>query len=253
MHLFQLAVTCLLTAAPSDAGVANPNKNQLVADAGGLAEKARAPLAPEVKALVDRVQTFYEKTADFVSGFRQDYTYKTFKRTQTSSGTVTFKKPGLMRWEYERPTPKTFVLAQDKVYAYDPEAKLLTRAAIGTNALSASVTFLWGQGKLADEFAIVKKSGASDGGTPLTAVLEMTPLQADPRFKRVLLEVDLATAAVTKSTVIDPDGSENAITFLALKTNTGVDEKTFKLSPPPGTQVQDFTQAGAGKIDAGTK
>lgn len=120
MHLFQLAVTCLLTAAPSDAGVANPNKNQLVADAGGLAEKARAPLAPEVKALVDRVQTFYEKTADFVSGFRQDYTYKTFKRTQTSSGTVTFKKPGLMRWEYERPTPKTFVLAQDKVYAYDP-------------------------------------------------------------------------------------------------------------------------------------
>ena len=41
-------------------------------------------------------------------------------------------------------------------------------------------------------------------------------------------------------TVVDPDGSENAISFLALKTNVGIDENHFKISPPPGTQVQDF-------------
>jgi outer membrane lipoprotein carrier protein len=239
MTLLQFAAACLLAAAPPPPAAP--------ANAGTPASEAA-----EVKALVERVQGFYEKTSDFVAGFEQAYTYKAFKRTQRSTGTVSFKKPGLMRWEYTTPAPKTFVLAGEKVYAYDPEAKLLTRAALGTNKLSASVTFLWGEGKLADEFTIARKAPAA--GAKGTVVLELTPKKPDPRFKRVLLEVDLATAQVRTSTVVDPDGSENAITFLDLKTNTGIDEKAFKLSPPPGTQVQDFTQLGAAPTpDAGVK
>jgi outer membrane lipoprotein carrier protein len=223
----------------SDAGVVRDAG--LRADAGVVT--ARAPLSADVRALVDRVQTFYESTKDFRADFRQDYTYKILKRTQTSTGTVTYRKPALMRWEYLKPSARTFVLAGDKVYAYDPDAKLLTRASIATNTLSASVTFLWGQGKLMDEFEIVKKPCSSCKGV----LLEMTPLKADPRFKRVFLEVDHATAQVLKSTVIDPDGSENAISFIKLTPNVGVEESVFKLSPPAGTQVQDFT---APKADA---
>jgi outer membrane lipoprotein carrier protein len=215
---------------------------------GGVAVPAAAPaMKPEVKALVDRVQAFYEKTQSFTADFRQDYTYKSFKRTQTSTGKVTYKKPALMRWDYEKPSPRTFVLAVDRVYAYDPEAKLLTRAAISTNQLSASVSFLWGQGKLADEFSIAPKACAACKGT----LLELTPLKPDPRFRKVSLEVDPATAQVLKSTVTDPDGSENAIAFIGLKTNQEVDAGVFKLTPPPGTQMQDFLSAGAGLVDAG--
>ena len=200
-----------------------------------------AAMAPEVKALVDRVQAFYEKTDDFSANFRQEYTYKAFKRVQNSTGKVTFKKPALMRWEYEKPSPKTFVLAGDKVYAHDPEAMTLTKASIGTNQLSASVTFLWGKGRLADEFAITQRPCDKCQGT----LLEMVPLKPDPRFQRIRLEVDPKSAMVVKSTVVDPDGSENAITFLELKTNTGVGADHFKLTPPPGTQVQDFTKVVA--------
>lgn len=202
--------------------------------------KAPPAMAADVKALVDRMQAFYEQTQDFTADFEQRYTYKAFKRTQVSTGTVVFKKPALMRWEYLTPAKKTFVLAGDKVYAHDPEAMLLTRANVSTNQLSASVTFLWGQGKLAEEFAIEKTACKACKGTQLT----MTPLQPDPRFKQILLEVDPKSAQVLKSTVIDPDGSENAITFKNTKTNTGVGADTFKLDPPEGTQIQDFTQAG---------
>jgi len=237
------ACTFLLHAAAADAGaVAKPDAGVAVvakADAGVPAVK-KADLAPDVKALVDRVQAFYEKTQDFTADFKQDYTYKAFKRTQTSSGKVTFKKPALMRWEYEKPSPRTFVLAGDRVFAHDPEAKLITRAALSTNQLSASVTFLFGVGKLENEFAIVKKACAKCTGTQL----EMTPLVPDPRFKKILLEVDEKTAQVLKSTVIDPDGSENAISFLNLTTNVGINESHFKLTPPPGTQVQDFLTGG---------
>lgn len=226
-----------------------------LSDAGVVVKKAE--LTADVKTLVDRVQAFYEKTQDFTADFTQDYTYKAFKRTQSSSGKVTFKKPALMRWEYEKPSPKTFVLAGERVLAHDPEAKLVTVASIATNQLSASVTFLFGVGKLENEFSIAKKACAKCAGTQL----EMTPLVADPRFKRILLEVDEKTAMVMKSTVIDPDGSQNAITFSNLKSNVGINETHFKITPPPGTQVQDFRTGakmtvpagdGGATLDAGT-
>jgi outer membrane lipoprotein carrier protein len=240
--VFNALLLALVVGATGDAG--RPLDAGITSDAG-----VKVSLAPDVKALVDRVQAFYEKTQDFTADFKQEYTYKAFKRTQTSSGKVTFSKPALMRWEYEEPTPKTFVLAKDRVLAFDPEAKLLTRAALNTNQLSASVTFLFGVGKLESEFSIVKKACAGCRGT----ALEMTPLVPDPRFKKIVLEVDEKTAQVLKSTVFDPDGSENAITFIGLKTNVGINESHFKVSPPPGTQVQDFlgSQPSVGGKDGG--
>ncbi|RYZ34342.1 MAG: outer membrane lipoprotein carrier protein LolA [Myxococcaceae bacterium] len=210
---------------------------------------APAPTAPkpapkmtaEVKTLVDRMQAFYEKTNDFKSGFKQDYKYKTFRRTQSSTGTVTYKKPGLMRWEYGNPSPRTFVLAGSKVYAYDPAAQTLSVAAVDTNQLSASVTFLFGQGKLADEFAISKGDCKDCKGT----LLVLDPLKTEPRFRQVRLEVDPASAQVLKSTVVDPDGSENTIAFVDLKTNVGIAADSFKLNPPEGTRVDDFTKPKA--------
>jgi outer membrane lipoprotein carrier protein len=177
----------------------------LFADGGAApaqaAAQARKPMAPEVKSLVERMQSFYEKTDDFTASFKQEYTYKAFKRTQTSTGLVTFKKPGLMRWEYAKPSPKSFVLAGEKVYAYDPEAMTLTKASINTHQLSASVTFLWGQGKLADEFDISRAECKACQG-PLLA---LDPVKPDPRFKQIRLEVDPKTAQVLQSTVVDPD------------------------------------------------
>jgi len=251
MYLEKLLVTLL--AAPVIAPVPSTLSHQVVAQAP--AQQAPAPTAapkaaeapkpaekkassPEVTELVTRMQSFYEKTQDFSSEFKQDYKYKALRRTQTSTGKVTYKKPGLMRWEYEKPSARTFVLAGEKVYAYDPAAQTLSVGRIDTTQLSASVTFLFGQGKLADEFSISKGACKDCKGT----LLVLDPLKADPRFRQVRLEVDPKTAQVLKSTVVDPDGSENTIAFLELKTNVGVAKENFQLNPPKGTRIDDFTQ-----------
>jgi outer membrane lipoprotein carrier protein len=221
-------------AAPKDGGTAAKPAERQELKPGAT---PRPVMAPDVEKLVERLQAFYEKTQDFSAGFRQDYTYKAFKKTVTSTGKVTFKKPALMRWEYETPNKKTFVLNNDKVYMHDPDAMTLTKANAGQDKLSASVTFLWGKGKLADEFAIAKKDCATCKGT----LLELTPLKSDPRFNKVFFEVDPVSAQVMKSTVVDPDGSENAIAFTTLALNTGVKDEFFKLAPPAGTQMMDLT------------
>lgn len=255
--LIDTLLALLLSAQPAAAAESKPAESKsATAPAAAPAPAAPAPaatpaaapsmpattvkgsVAPDVKALVERMQAFYEKTNDFRSDFKQDYTYKTFRRTQTSTGTVTYKKPALMRWEYEVPSKRTFVLAGSKVYAYDPEAQSLTVGSLDTSKLSASVTFLFGQGRLADEFNIKKGTCADCKGT----LLVLDPAQPDPRFRQVRLEVDTQTAQVLKSTVVDPDGSENAISFLNLKQNVGVESGSFKINPPEGTRVDDFTK-----------
>jgi outer membrane lipoprotein carrier protein len=200
-------------------------------------KKQPAP-ADEVKALVDRVQAFYEKTTDFSALFKQEYTYQSFNRKMTSEGKVFFLKPAMMRWEYQKPSPKSFVLTGEKVYAYDPEAMTLTIASFRSNQLSASVTFLWGQGRLEKEFAISRVDCSSCQGT----LLELIPHKPDPRFQKIKLEVDPRSAQVLRSIVIDPDGSENAITFTDFKANQKLSKEQFKLEPPPGTQVVDLTK-----------
>jgi outer membrane lipoprotein carrier protein len=200
-------------------------------------------------ALVEKVQAFYEKTDDFEASFTQAYSYKAFKRTQRSSGKVAFKKPALMKWEYLEPAPKTFVLSGEKMYAHDPEAKTLTRGELGANQLSASVTFLWGRGRLADEFKIALIGCPSCAAN--RAMLELVPKNPDPRYKLLRLEVDTQSGQVMVSTVIDPDGSANRVAFDALKRNVGLSQESFKLSPPAGTQIIDLGQAAQGGSPAG--
>lgn len=210
-------------------------------DGGTISAGPKKEMTPEVRGLVERLQSFYEKTADFRADFRQEYTYRAFKRTQVSTGKVIFRKPtttspAMMRWEYEKPSPKTFVLVGDRILAHDAEAKVVTIASISTSQLSVSVTFLFGVGKLVDEFSIVERTCERCAGREL----ELTPLVADVRFRQILFEVNEGSGQVLRSTVVDPDGSQNVIRFSHLEPNIGVEEAQFRLAVPPGTQVQDF-------------
>jgi outer membrane lipoprotein carrier protein len=202
---------------------------------GGAPPPRAAEATPEVKALVERMQAFYEHTQDFTARFRQEYAYKSFGRTVTSTGTVAFKKPAQMRWDYETPTKRSFVLSGEKAYAWDPAAQTLTRAALPSSELSTSVTFLWGKGRLLDEFAVVRGPCTDCQGT----LLVFTPLKAEARFRELRLELDPKTAQVRKTVVVDPDGSENTIVFSDLKTNIGLSKERFVLEVPEGTQVLD--------------
>jgi outer membrane lipoprotein carrier protein len=185
------------------------------------------------------MQGFYERTQDFTADFKQEYHYKTFNRTVVSTGTVAFQKPAKMRWEYLTPSKRSFVLSADRIYALDPEAQTLTKAALPTSQLSASVTFLWGKGKLSDEFDISRTECKECLGTLLT----LLPKKPDARFREVQLDIDPKSAQVRRSIVIDPDGSRNVITFSNLKTNVSLPKETFQLTPPPGTQIIDTTTA----------
>ncbi len=193
-----------------------------------------APADPDVKRAVDQMQRFYEETKDFTAAFQQNYRHKGFP-VQKASGTVRFKKRGgSMRWDYLKPDEKVFVISGKKIFSYDKEARQLSVASVDTDRLSASITFLWGQGKLEREFNIRKASRADlTGGI----ALELVPKAVDPRFREVFFLLDPKTYAVKESLVVDPDGSENRVAFLDVKTNTGFSDEVFQIEHPKDTQI----------------
>jgi len=194
-----------------------------------------APQAADA-GLVERVQRFYEKTRDFSADFEQEYRYEAMGRTEKSSGTVQVKKPGLMRWDYAKPWPRRFVLDGKSLYVHDVEDNSVTiKRDFASDSLSAAVTFLWGKGRLGDEFLATKVDRPEYGA----AVLELVPKKPQPGFRKVFFAVDPATGAVVASVVVDSQGNENRISFRNVRANQGVPDARFRFEIPRGATVEE--------------
>jgi len=189
--------------------------------------------------VADRIQRFYDSTKDFQAMFKQEYQSKALGSQKESSGFVYIKKPGMMRWDYVRPQAKHFVADGKALYIYDPELEQVMRdRSFDGKELTTAVTFLWGKGKLTEEFN-VEFSDRIDLQGKDRVVLEMTPKKA-ARFTRLTFVVDKKTFAVTETHVEDPGGNINRIIFSHVSTNVGLKDKAFQFTIPEGVDVMDL-------------
>lgn len=197
--------------------------------------KKKGHVAKDAKALVDKVQAFYQHTRAFEAHFEQTYDYKLFHRTLHSSGTVAFKKPGLMRWDYEKPRKKSFIVDGHDLWIWTPaDQEVIRRKGFSTNQLSTSITFLWGRGRLADSFDIVKVGKDA---------LQLTPVTPQG-FASLRFQVDPKTGEVVASTVTDAQGNENRIVFSKVTLDPKLPDARFHFTPPKGAVVKELTNRG---------
>jgi outer membrane lipoprotein carrier protein len=184
---------------------------------------APSPAPPDPQSLARKVQSFYERTKDLEARFRQTYTYAGFGRRQTSSGTLKVKKPGMMRWDYDAPAPKTIAVKGSRLVQYEPEEnQAYVDERFDASAMSAAVTFLLGKGDLAKEFEL-----AVDGA----GALLLRPKEADPRVESIALTVG-AEGEVTATRVVDGAGNVNELRFEAVRRNVGIADAAFDVKLP---------------------
>src|SRR5512138_986367 len=185
---------------------------------------AGAPAAPKAPAaLAARVQGYYERTRDLEARFAQTYTYAGFGRKQVSSGTLRVKKPGMMRWDYEKPTRKTIAVKGARLVQWEPEEnQAYVDEKFDASAMSAAVTFLLGKGDLAREFDL----SLDDVGALL-----LRPKTPDPRVESIALSV-ADDGAVTATRVVDGSGNVNELKFGDVKRNVGIADSAFDVKLP---------------------
>lgn len=185
-----------------------------------------------------RVQSFYAHTRDFEARFQQRYTYAAMGRTEESQGTVQVKKPGLVRWDYEKPEQKTLYLENRTLWIWHPEDReAQVKRRFGGAELSSAFTFLWGKGDLLKEFA--PSAAPRPAGLPEGEALQLVPRKPVPGVDKLLFVVG-RDGQVLASVVTNPQGDVNQIVFSAVRVNQGLDAKRFHFEPPQGAYVQEL-------------
>lgn len=190
--------------------------------------------------LTANIQARYEETSDLKARFVQEVVLKTAKKTQVEKGTVYFKKPRRMLWDYTQPQSKKLVINPKTAWLYVPEDKMVY-VQDSKNVFSSghAVRFLAGIGKLRDEFDIKYAQAETDSSG--NYLLEMIPKggpEAAGGVRKLLAIVDKKTYLITRVSFKDSLGNETVISFHDLKTNIGMTDSMFTFTPPAGTEVQ---------------
>jgi outer membrane lipoprotein carrier protein len=184
---------------------------------------ALGPNQGSADALAREVQAYYERTKDLEARFKQTYTYAGFGRRQVSEGTLKVKKPGMMRWDYTSPGPKTIAVKGARLVQLEPEEnQVYVDDRFDSSAMSAAVTFLLGKGDLAKEFDL-----AVDG----SGALLLRPKESDPRVESIALTVS-DSGDVLATRVVDGSGNVNEIRFEDVKRNQGLPDAAFDVKVP---------------------
>ena len=151
---------------------------------------------------------------------------------RSETGTLLLKKPGRMRWTYDQPTGKVFVLDGKFAWFYtpgDPQAQRIPAKQL--DDLRSPLRFLLGHTQLAKELdnLTVTPEGA---GFRITGI----PKGMEQRLKLLTLTV-AASGAIQAMRLEEVDGAVTEFTFTAMQENVPVKDSDFLFTPPAGVTV----------------
>lgn len=197
----------------------------------------------DLHTVVDRMQKRYDQAKDFRARFSQSYSRAVMGRSTVSTGSVAFKKPGRMRWDYDKPEPRTFVSNGQVLWLYEPTEKQAFKQDLRTSQLPAALAFLMGKGRITDEFEVTASSDTRYG-RPEDYRLALRPKQPQSTYKSILFVVDGREFTVRESVLVDQQNNVNHFVFTDLKINAKIPDTLFRWSPPAGVRVIDTGNMG---------
>ena len=190
--------------------------------------------ADSVHDIARRVDARYNHLTTLKANFEESYNGAGITRNE--SGQLWLQKPGKMRWQYEQPTPKLFVVDGKNAYFYVPsERQARKMPAKKLDDFRSPIRYLLGKTKLESEF----NSLAVSTDTPKEAgnvVLQGIPKGMEDRVQRVVLEITPANQ-IARIRIEEIDGSITEFLFRNIQENVPVKAELFRFTPPPGVEV----------------
>jgi outer membrane lipoprotein carrier protein len=204
------------------------------ASRGEPAVLAQAEEALDVDTLVSRVQAFYDAVQDYHADFEQTYTNVALGEELVSSGHVYFKKPGRMRWDYERPEPKHLISNGRTLWVYEPEFQQVYQENLSSSELPTAVRFLMGEGNLREDFEI---TAVDCRGRTGVHCLHLVPRASQGQYRSLEFVVSGEDYSVVETTIVDPVGNTNRFVFRNVSTSDLLPEEGFEFTPTPDMRV----------------
>ncbi len=200
---------------------------------GSLGGSAQQPTATALAKLVD---THYNHLQSLQTRYTERY--RGLGQDRTESGTLTLRKPGRMRWAYDSPRGKLFVLDGKFAISYTPGDTEATR--IPAKQLDDSrspLRFLLGHAELTKELDHLTLTLVQIEDKP-GYTLSGTPHGGAPNVRLLAITVN-ATGIIQAMRIEGADGTVTSFTFTDQHENIPTHDADFRFTSPPGVTVVD--------------
>lgn len=201
---------------------------------------AGVPAAPP-DPIIAQLQAKMQRLASLRGRFTQRLESRGLGRARVETGRFVIRKPGSMRWEYEKPEKKLAVTDGETTWLHLPEDKEVHVGRYPTGGGAAASTLLAGRLRLDEDF-IARRLTAEESGPPGVAgavVIHLTPVNPQEEFEALLLAMDPKSLLVRRLTVMDALGGRMTFEFFDLEENVVLDDALFRFEMPRGVEVID--------------
>ncbi|MBS1798893.1 MAG: outer membrane lipoprotein chaperone LolA [Acidobacteria bacterium] len=186
--------------------------------------------AQDADTLLRKVDDHYNRLSSLRAHYTERYAGMGIDRTE--SGTLLLKKPGRMRWSYDQPAGKVFVLDGKFAWFYTPGDDQAQRIpAKQLDDLRSPLRFLLGHTQLKKELGSLTVTQDSLG-----IHIAGVPVGMEQRIKALTLDVT-AAGAIQHMKMEELDGATTEFTFTQVEENVPTREADFTFTAPAGVQV----------------
>jgi outer membrane lipoprotein carrier protein len=199
-----------------------------------------------------RMESTYRKAANLRANFLERY-FENGSIVRVESGTAYFRKPGKMRWEYEKPEKNLFLVDGKNAWFYTPVDHTATRIpARQSDDWRTPLALLAGEGKLSrvcDRVLTAKLPVLPESNLPTVSgsgfecILKNAAKDssADPHGEstsRVFLEISVK-GDLARVVVQSPGSVLTEFRFKDWEVDPPLAESLFHFVPPPGVVIVD--------------
>ena len=192
----------------------------------------------DIPKLLKDVENRYNRAATLQMNFSESYTFQNRPRP-AEWGVLYLKKPGKMRWVYQKPAGKLFVSDGKDVYSYSSAANRVEKLRLKeAEDMRAPLAFLLGKLDFARDFG--KYTWQEDGAA---VWIRCSPKNPE---KSPFLEIAFKTlkdAHIERLRVVGQDHSILEFEFASEQLNPALADGVFLFQIPPGAEYVDLSTA----------
>jgi outer membrane lipoprotein carrier protein len=158
---------------------------------------------------------------------------------QVESGTLYLHKPGMMRWEYEAPEKKLFLVDGKFAWFYVPADRTVTKAPVRESGEEEiPLLLLAGKVKLGRVCRRIEWADVHVEAAGNIALRCLPPQSAAEQYREAVLEMD-AEGHLVRLAVREPGDVQTEFEFAKWQDNPVLPPKLFVFAPPQGTTIVD--------------
>jgi len=178
--------------------------------------------------LLQLIQSRYRSISSFSGKFVQiSYRKDSKLAIRKAEGTVSYKRPGKMRWHYTIPDEQLLVTDGETLWLFDPLLENVTVKKLKKIADGTALSFLLGVGDLNTDFER-RRISKPFFGLQNNLVVELVPKKNSANIAFIQLQVKKETYDLIKILLMDNQGNYRTISLESIQYNLDLDNKFFE-------------------------